>query len=132
MCLEGAPSSWATVGWGEGSLEAGGEGEGSNVSSAAAVAWAGGGKGKQEYGGPAKAGLGGWGGGEEEGWKVVEGPADCGWGWGETRSVHIGCATGGRRGAYALLKQIVQGDARWGAWLQSPERGLLWALFLLN
>ena len=37
-----------------------------------------------------------------------------------------------RRGAYALPKQIVQGDPGWGAWLQSPEGGLLWALFLLN
>ena len=48
--------------------------------------WEGGGKGKQEYGGPAKVGLGGWGGGEEEGWKVVEGLADYGWWWGEMHS----------------------------------------------
>lgn len=48
MCFEGAPSSWATVGWGEGNLEAGGEGERSNESRAAAMPWEGGGKGKQE------------------------------------------------------------------------------------
>lgn len=31
-------------------------------------------------------GLGGWGEGEEEGWKVVEGPADYSWWWGEMSS----------------------------------------------
>jgi len=82
----GAPSSWATVGWGEGNLEAVGEGEGSNESRAAVMPWKGCSKGKQEYGGPAKAGLGGWGEGEEEGWKVMEGPADYGWWWGDMRS----------------------------------------------